>query len=170
MELSSYADADYAQSYNRRSTSGFVLMLNGAPISWGSRMQKICAQSTAEAEIVAATDCVKEVIHTRLLLQELGNNEAIAKPTVVYEDNVAARLMATGQKSHRSAKHFETRLRFLQDHTRNGTELQFTQIPTAEQLADIFTKPLPRDSFHKFAERMVSVPPVLRGALGGSVE
>ena len=170
MSLSSYADSDYAQSYNRRSTSGFVLMLNGAPISWGSRMQRVCAQSTAEAEIIAAADCVKEVIHTRLLLKELGYGKAVIEPTVVYEDNVAARLMATGQKSHRTAKHFETRLRFLQDHTSNGTELQFTQIPTADQLADVFTKPLPRDLFNKFAEKLVSVPPVIRGALGGSVE
>ena len=130
-------------------------------------MQKVCAQSTAEAEIIAATDCVKEVIHTRLMLKELGYGDAVSKPTVVYEDNVAARLMATGQKSHRGAKHFETRLRFLQDHT-NGTNVQFTQIPTGDQLADIFTKPLPPDAFDKFANHLVNIPSVIGGALGGS--
>ena len=78
--------------------------------------------------------------------------------------------MATGQKSHRTAKHFETRLRFLQDHCSNGTELQFIQIPTADQLADVFTKPLPPDAFNKFAEQLVKVPLVLRSALGGSDE
>ena len=153
--LESYADSDYAQSYNRRSTSGFVLVLNGAPIAWGSRMQKVCALSTAEAEIIAATDCVKEVIHTRLLLKEFGFEHAVEQPTVVYEDNSAARLMATGQKSHRTAKHYETRLRFLQDETSVGKQVQFQQIPTEKQLADIFTKPLPPPAFSKFVDRIV---------------
>ena len=140
------------------------------PIVWWSRRQRSISASTAEAEIIAATDCVKEVIHTRLMLKELGYGKAVVEPTVVYEDNVAARLMATGQKSHRTAKHFETRLRFLQDHTSTGTELQFTQIPTADQLADVFTKPLPRDLFNKFADQLVSIPLSVRSALGGSVE
>ena len=153
--LTSYADADYAASYTRRSTSGFVVFLNGAPISWGSRLQKICAQSTAEAEIVAATDCVKEVIHARLMMQEFGFEDVQSGPTTVYEDNRAAQLMCMNEKSSKGAKHFEVRLRFLQDHCAQQT-VQFKQIGTDDQIADVFTKPLAADKFQKFASTLVT--------------
>ena len=42
-----FIDADYAGDANtRRSTSGMVVMMNGGPISWSSRLQKLCAQSS----------------------------------------------------------------------------------------------------------------------------
>jgi hypothetical protein len=51
-----YADADYAgETQTRKSTSGGIIFLNGGPITWSSKLQKIVAQSTAEAEIIAAT-------------------------------------------------------------------------------------------------------------------
>ncbi len=38
--LQSYCDADYARDTDtRRSTTGYVLMLNGGPVAWGSRRQ-----------------------------------------------------------------------------------------------------------------------------------
>jgi hypothetical protein len=51
-----YCDADYAGDKNtRRSTSGMIIMMNGGPISWNSKLQKLCALSTPEAEIYAMT-------------------------------------------------------------------------------------------------------------------
>ena len=63
-----YADADFGgDPFTHRSTSGMVVMFNGGPIAWSSRLQKLCAQSTAESEIYAATDSVKEAKHIQLL-------------------------------------------------------------------------------------------------------
>jgi hypothetical protein len=153
--LTSYADADYAANYTRRSTSGYVLYMAGAPVSWRSTLQKVVAQSTAEAEIIAATDCAKEVIHARLMMKELGMPEVEKEPTTVYEDNRAAQLMCHNEKSNRGAKHFEIRLRFLQDCVSKFKSVKFVPIPTDEQIADIFTKPLASDKFIKFASKMV---------------
>ena len=48
--LVAYSDADYAGDVNdRKSTSGFVFLKNGAAISWRSKKQSVVAQSTAEA-------------------------------------------------------------------------------------------------------------------------
>jgi hypothetical protein len=61
-----YIDADYAgDPSTRRSTSGMIVMMNGGPISWSSRLQKLCAQSSAESEIYAVTDSAKEAIHIK---------------------------------------------------------------------------------------------------------
>ena len=68
-----YCDADHAgDRLTRRSTSGFIVMMNGGPISWGSKLQKLCAQSSAESEIYSVTDSTKEALHLKLLCEESG--------------------------------------------------------------------------------------------------
>jgi len=71
-----YIDADYAgDTVTRRSTSGMLILMNGGPITWSSRLQKLCAQSSAESEIYAVTDSVLEAIHIKLLCEEIGVRE-----------------------------------------------------------------------------------------------
>ncbi|XP_071055019.1 uncharacterized protein [Onthophagus taurus] len=54
LKLSAYCDADYANCTDtRKSTAGFVIMLNDGPISWVARKQPIVALSTTEAEYIA---------------------------------------------------------------------------------------------------------------------
>ena len=65
-----YCDADYAQSSDRKSTTGYTVIMNGGPVCRRSNRQKIIAQSTAESEIISATDAGKDVIHQRLLLKD----------------------------------------------------------------------------------------------------
>jgi len=84
-----YIDADYAGDHNtRRSTSGMITIMNNGPISWSSRLQKVCAQSSAESEIYAVTDSVKEAIHIRLLCEESEIRERDV-PLTIWEDNTA---------------------------------------------------------------------------------
>ena len=48
-----YIDADYAGDPNTRtSTSGMVVMMNGGPINWFSRLQKFCAQSAPNQKCI----------------------------------------------------------------------------------------------------------------------
>ena len=58
-----YSDADFAGSVDtRRSTSGFVFLLNGGPIAWSSRRQQCVSLSTTEAEYVALSEAAKESV------------------------------------------------------------------------------------------------------------
>ncbi len=50
------ADADYAGADDRKSTTGYLIIINGAPVAWRACKQKITAQSTAESEIISATE------------------------------------------------------------------------------------------------------------------
>jgi hypothetical protein len=144
-----FIDSDYAGDPNtRRSTSGMVTMMNGGPISWSSRLQKLCAQSSAEAEIYAVTDSVKEAIHIRLLCEEAGIRE-VGIPIVVWEDNSECIHLGHGLRGSKAAKHFECRLRFLNEQVQ-GNVIDFAKIDTHDQLADGFTKALPGPAFFKF--------------------
>ena len=67
-----FVDSDWAGCPDsRRSTSGYTLMLNGAAVSWKSKRQPVVALSTAEAEFIAASSMVQEVIYARRLLERL---------------------------------------------------------------------------------------------------
>ena len=152
-----FVDADYAGcKVTRRSTSGMVIMMNGGPITWSSRLQKITAQSSAESEIYAVCEAVKEAIHIKLLSEETGIRE-LNKPMAVYEDNAACIALGHSLKSSKSAKHYQVRLRFLQEHVRDGT-IEFEKVDTKEQLADGFNKALPREPFESFRGRMLVRP------------
>lgn len=71
-----YCDADYAQDLrNRKSTSGYIVLYNDAPIIWCSKKQSVVATSATEAEYISAAECTKEIKHVKTLLQELTRRE-----------------------------------------------------------------------------------------------
>jgi hypothetical protein len=144
-----YVDADLGgDKATRKSTSGMVVMMNGGPIDWCSRLQKLCAQSSAEAEIYAAADSVKQALHIRLLCEESGLRSP-DYPMTLWEDNEACIRIAHGLKRSNNAKHFQLRLRFLYEQVSMGN-IEFSKIDTKDQLADAFTKALPEPAFLRF--------------------
>eukprot|EP00168_Porphyra_purpurea_P007201 TRINITY_DN1892_c0_g1_i2.p1 TRINITY_DN1892_c0_g1~~TRINITY_DN1892_c0_g1_i2.p1 ORF type:complete len:307 (+),score=35.93 TRINITY_DN1892_c0_g1_i2:2413-3333(+) len=85
--LAGYTDAGFAGDVeSRRSTSGWLFMINGAPISWQSRRQPMVSTSTTEAEYLAAAAAAKEALWLRKLLADLGEP---LRPVRIAEDNTA---------------------------------------------------------------------------------
>jgi heptaprenylglyceryl phosphate synthase len=71
--MGTYADADLAGDVGtRKSTSGYCIVMNGGLVQWSSKLQATVALSTAEAETIAATEAVKQLMHMRLFYEELG--------------------------------------------------------------------------------------------------
>jgi len=54
--------------------AGYIIFFAGGPISWCSRKQPLIAQSTTEAEYVAAAECCKKLVYLKSLLEELLND------------------------------------------------------------------------------------------------
>jgi hypothetical protein len=68
-----YCDADYARDFtSRKSTTGWIFLLNGGAISWSSKLQPTVAQSTTEAGYYAASAAAKESLYLRKLKRDLG--------------------------------------------------------------------------------------------------
>ena len=75
-DIKSFTDADWAGDLSEcRSTSGYIFMLQGSPISWKSQKQRCVALSTAEAEYIAMTSAAQELIWLQQLIGELTNSE-----------------------------------------------------------------------------------------------
>jgi hypothetical protein len=83
-----YCDADYAGDIDtRRSTTGYVFLLNGGAVSWSSKLHHTVAVSTAEAEYMSAADAVKETLWLRKLLVDFDLD--ITQPILIMCDNQA---------------------------------------------------------------------------------
>ena len=149
--LTVYSDASYAAECNRRSTTGYVVMLGGAPVSWKSTQQKNVTLSSTEAEYVAAATTVKEVIWIRSFLKELGFEQK--GPTKVYEDNQGAIAIGNNPAHHQRCKHIDVKYHFLREKVADGMiELVYTK--TEDMLADQMTKAIARPQFQRLNKMM----------------
>jgi hypothetical protein len=153
-----YVDASYADADGFKSTTGYLVMLNGAPISWASKTQKFVTTSSTEAEIVAACDAAKECAFIKALLDSWSSEHwpcKVDRPIVCHEDNQAAiHWFENGLMSNR-AKHFGTRIYYIRDQLGKNQLIHFQHISTHDQLADALTKSLASKIQSKHTDKML---------------
>jgi hypothetical protein len=70
-DLEAYADADWASQPHRHSMSGYTVLLHSSPVAWSTQKQTIIALSTAEAEYIALTMVMREILYLQALIAEL---------------------------------------------------------------------------------------------------
>ena len=94
-----FSDADWTGELNdRKSTSGYTFLMNGAAVSWRSKNQTCVALSTAEAEYIALSAAAQEALWMRQLLANLNVN--FDEPVTIYEDNQSAICMSKNPQFH----------------------------------------------------------------------
>lgn len=139
-----FVDADYAGDTDlRRSTEGHVFFVAGGPVSWASKRQDTMALSTVEAEYMAFSRAVQQAIWLAQFLDEVGLAQEVSM--LIYADNNGAISNTQNYKNHRRTKHIDIRYHFVKERVANG-DITFEYIPSAENLANILTKPLARDT------------------------
>lgn len=75
LQLIGFADADYAGDLDtRRSTTGYVFMYGGGPVSWNSKRQSTVALSTMEAEYMALCAAVQEGVWLEAQVAQVAQN------------------------------------------------------------------------------------------------
>ena len=67
-----FQDASFGDGPDRRSRTGYVIIMCGAAIAWCSRLQSTVALSTVEAEYMSLAAACQEILHVRQLLKSLG--------------------------------------------------------------------------------------------------
>jgi len=155
LRLQGYSDANWAGDMDtRRSTTGYVVMLNNGAIAWKSRRQPTVALSTMESEYMALTDATKELKWVKTLLAELGySNGKSNEPTELYSDNQGAIALAKNPVSHSRVKHIDLRHHLVREAIQDRI-IWVQYIPTTEMTADSLTKALGREKHEKCTIRM----------------
>ena len=76
VHLHEYIDSNFAGNVDsRKSTIGYVFTLDNRAVSWVSRLQKVVALSTTEAEYIVVTKACKKLIWMRNFMKELGKKQ-----------------------------------------------------------------------------------------------
>eukprot|EP00253_Pinus_taeda_P019793 PITA_19793 len=120
--LSGYTNSDWAGSVDdRKSTTGYVFSLGSGVVTWTIWLRRMLADMH-----VFQTD-----------------------PTPLFCDNQGLLKLAKNLVFHDRTKHVGTDCHYIRQLVEDGS-VQLCYVPTAEQPADIFTKPLGPDKFVKF--------------------
>jgi hypothetical protein len=150
-ELVGYVDADFAGNLDgRKSTTGFVLLLNGSAVSWCSKKQSSVATSTVEAEFIATAAAVKEVVWMGGMLEELG---VTVKTVKLFCDNQGAIQHLKNHIVSKFTKHISISYHYAREKVAWG-QIEPVYVATSENVADMFTKPLASAVFAKHRAKL----------------
>ena len=137
-----YTDSDFqSDSDSRKSTSSLVFNLNGGAIVWRSVKRSCISDSTIEAEYIAASEAVKEVVWLRNFLGDIEVIPNLEQHMVVYCDNSGAVENNKEPRNHQRGKHIERKFHLIRDIVERG-DVIVCKIKLEDNLADPFTKTL----------------------------
>ncbi len=127
-----------------KSTTGCLVQLYGNSVAWLCRKQPAITTSTTEAEFVAGAEASTLITFLRELTLEIQPN--FPATVNVYEDNLSTTTLLRSIFHHGRLKHLALRFLRVKELIWNRT-LKIIPVDTQNQLADVFTKPLPSESF-----------------------
>ena len=142
-----YTDSDFmSDKDSRKSTSGSVFTLGGGAVVWRSVKQSNIADSTMEAEYIAACEAAKEAVWLKKFITDLEVVPNMDKPIVLCCDNSGAVTNSKEPRSHKRGKHIERKYHLIREIVHRG-DVAVMKIASQDNFADPFTKTLPAKSF-----------------------
>jgi hypothetical protein len=137
-------DSDFGNNMETgKSTSGQLITIRGAAVSWRSKGQTVVTTSSCHAEYVAACECCREIVWARMMIEEIGF--CLRWPSVVLEDNHAAELMTRNDGISDRSKHIQLKWHYVRQCVRDGS-IRFARVASKENPADALTKASSKES------------------------
>jgi len=150
--INAYSDSDYTgDSKTRRSTSGYIITMGTTPICWSSKLQHCVSTSTAEAEYYSLSECAKQCMWYKSMLNELNYN---IKTINVNVDNKATIFIGNNNMVNQKTKHIDIRYHYIRELIENK-ELNLKYMKSHDNLADGFTKYLNNSLMTNFRNKIL---------------
>lgn len=148
-----YCDADWAgDADDRHSYSGTVVMMGGNLVNWRSTKQTCLSASTMEAEYVAMSNGVKEIMWLNMFLSEIKLCDYFSG-FEIFCDNRAAIDFSKSKVEKNRTKHIDISYHIVREKVEDELlELQY--VPSNENPADVLTKGLKQITHNKCLRRM----------------
>jgi hypothetical protein len=166
-----YCDVDFSGNWNgefapvdpstAKSQSRCIIFYPGCPVSWASKLQSRIALSTTEAEYIAMSQALRDVIPIMNLLQKMRerNFKVVCMEPYVYckvvEDNAGALELVRLPKLCPRTKHINVCCHYFCKHVQKWL-IKIFPIDTKDQIADAFTKALAQNDFQHPCRHMCS--------------
>jgi hypothetical protein len=129
-----YVDADYCGNRDPthsedpnsvKSQTGYIIMYHGCPILWALRLQSVFALSTTEAEYVALSTALRDVIPVIDLLREMQDHgyNVDRTPSIkckLFEDNSGAFKQAKTAKYRLRTRHINAAWHHFRSYVAKG--------------------------------------------------
>jgi hypothetical protein len=116
-----------------------------------SKKQSSVSLSTTEAEYIAVVACCTQVLWMKQTLTDI--QVEYDEPIPIYCDNTSAISISKNPVMHSKTKHIPIKYHFLQEQVAEKN-IRVEYVGRKEQVADIFTKPLPREAFEYLRQRL----------------
>ena len=150
LELHGFSDASYGNNLDdRRSFSGYTFKLGNCTIAWSTKKQKSVAKSTTEAEYMALSSTVAQSSWYTQGFQELK----LDIPVTIHCDNQSSISLVENPVLHQRTKHIDIHYHFTRERYRRG-DFTLSYVPTADNLADIMTKGLPKETHTRMTQQL----------------
>ncbi|GJR61925.1 retrotransposon protein, putative, ty1-copia subclass [Tanacetum coccineum] len=144
LNVTGFCDASWqCDKDDTKSQTGYVFVVNGGAVDWKSKKQTTIAMSATQAEYMAASEAAMEAVWIRKFVGDLGVMPSIKKPINMYCDNSAAIIFVNDSGVMKGARHFLRRYHYVREQVESG-EIKILKVHTDDNLADPFTKALPR--------------------------
>lgn len=130
-----------------------MFTLAGGPVSWSSQRQKIVATLTMDAEYIASSEAAKEAVWIRSFINDLRIPGVHINFVLLYIDNNLALKLTKNPEFHSRSKHIDVKHHFVRKKVKEGT-INTQHVDTKDNLADIFTKALPRPTHESVLQRL----------------
>ena len=152
--LEVYSDSDWAGNPDDRKSVGcLIIFLNGVPIAWRSRSQKVVSLSSSEAEFYACAEAVREVPFVAQILLFMGIS--IELPVKVWIDNVGAIFMTENKSSSSRTRHMDNRFWYVHQLQEEEGLIKVNFIRTKENVSDIGTKNVNAETYNYHEPRII---------------
>ncbi len=167
LAIDCHVDADFAGNWDKsdpedpssvKSRTGYLITFADVPLVWKSKVQDHIALSTMESEYIALSTAMRTLLFIRALFRELcehhnlsyGNK--ISKISTVFEDNRAAKILATTDPPRLTprSKSLAVRYHWFRSHlgvNKDGSGIVIHDVASAQNKADFLTKALNHADF-----------------------
>lgn len=162
-KLKGYSDSDWGGCReDLKSTTGYCFNIGSTVFSWQTSKQDTIAQSTAEAEYMALCAATNQAMWLRRLLEDLRFSSQEGVP--IFCDSQSAIAIGKNPVQHRRTKHIQIKYHVVREAERNG-DIKLQYCKSEEQLADVLTKALGRQSFERFRDKLGLSNKMARGSV-----
>jgi hypothetical protein len=152
-----WVDASYAVHNDMKSHTGGTMSLGKGSIYSTSTKQKLVTQSSTKAKVVGVHDVMPQLIWTAHFLD--GQNVRIDE-SILYQDNTSSILIEKNGRcsSTKCTQHMNIQYFFIKDQV-DLKHVKIEHCPTAEMIANFFTKPLQGGQFCKLRDHIMNIVP-----------